>query len=978
MLASGTKLGPYEILRSLGAGGMGEVYRARDTKLGRDVALKILPDSFAHDAERVARFKREAQVLAALNHPHIAAIYGLEESGTTQFLVLELVDGPTLAERLVRLKADTTGTISPALVRLKADATGTVRPASRIPAASVVSGFSRTRTGLPIDEALAIARQIADALGAAHEKGIIHRDLKPANIALDANDRVKVLDFGLAKAIEPASVVQAFRPAGAGSPEGLRDDITASPTITTPAMMTGAGVILGTAAYMSPEQAKGRAADKRSDVWSFGCVVFEMLTGKKPFEGEDVSDTLASVLKTEPDWMTLPANLPPAIRTLLTRCLQKDRLKRMADISVAQFLMDEAATPGVATGGASAVVTPPRSSHRVAIGALAAIVVALAGALAWMALRSPTSAPHASLRLSADLGAAGSSLVVGGGSAAGASAILSPDGALLAFVAQAANGQPMLHVRKLDQLQATPLSGTDGASGAFFSPDGQWLGFFVGNKLKKVSVTGGAAVTLADAPNNRGGSWADDDTIVFVPDNRATGMMRVSSSGGKPEPLTTLGEGEVTQRWPQMLPGGKAVLFTGHSNVTGFDDANIVVQRLPAGPRTIVQRGGYYGRYLASGHVIHLHETTLFAVPFDVDRLEVTGPAMPVLERVAPNTNNGAAQFAASSTGTLVYVPGQGVGATAILEWMTRDGRTTSLRATPANWRDILFAPDGNRVAMSITDGKQADVFVYDWARDTLSRLTFDPRDDLGPVWTPDGRRIAFSSRRGDKSTLNIYWQRADGTGDAQRLTESRNPQTAWSWHPSGKFLAFPEANPQTQQDIMILPMEGSDASGWKPGKTTVFLNSPLQEAQPAFSPDGRWLAYMAGEAGRPEVFVRPFPGPGGKWQISAEGGLYPTWSRTRHELLFTTNIPDNRIMSASYTVDGDSFRAEKPRLWSEAHFIARPGPAGVTRSFDLHPDGERVALAKAPDRETAAKQDKVVFIFNFFDELRRIAPAKK
>ena len=576
-LTPGSPLGAYEILTLLGAGGMGEVYRARDTKLGRDVALKILPDSFAHDSERLARFTREAQVLAALNHPHIAAIYGLEASGTMQFLVLELVDGPTLAERIAGLRAQ----------------------GSR----------------LPVDEALAIARQIADALEAAHEKGIIHRDLKPANIALDANDRVKVLDFGLAKALEPV--------AGAGSLEGLRHDVTASPTITTPAMMTGVGVILGTAAYMSPEQAKGRAADKRSDMWAFGCVVFEMLTGKRPFEGEDISDTLASVLKTDPDWTTLPANVPPAIRTLLTRCLQKDRRKRLADISVAQFLMDEAATAPELTAtrpATEAVAVAPPRSHRLAIGALAPIVVALAGALAWIVLRSPTSTPHAPVRLSAELGAAASSLVIGSGPTAGASVILSPDGALLAFIAQAANGQPLLHVRRLDQLQATPLSGTDGAGSAFFSPDGQWLGFFADNKLKKVSVTGGAAVTLADAPNARGGSWADDGTIVFVPDTRV-GVMRVSSSGGKPEPLTTLGEGEVTQRWPQMLPGGKAVLYTGHSKGTGFDDGNIVVQQLPAGHRTIVQRGGYYGRYLPSGHIIYVHEATLFAIPFDTDRL---------------------------------------------------------------------------------------------------------------------------------------------------------------------------------------------------------------------------------------------------------------------------------------------------------------------------------------------------------------------
>jgi Tol biopolymer transport system component len=928
-LAAGARLGPYEILSALGAGGMGEVYRARDTKLNRDIALKILPDSVANDPDRVARFTREAQVLASLNHPHIGAIHGLDEADGTRFLVLEFVDGGTLADRILRGR-------------------------------------------LPVDEALAVALQVADALEAAHERGVVHRDLKPANIMLTADGRVKVLDFGLAK----------FGAGGGGEAGGAAQDSTQSPTLTS--VNTQAGIVLGTAAYMPPEQARGRATDKRSDVWAFGCVLYEMLAGRRAFAGEDATDTLAFVLTKEPDWAALPPSLPPPIRKLLRRCLVKDRKRRLPDIGVARLDIDEALTaPDSAAGMAIAddawsAVAPPRSrplGWLAATAGLGLVVGAVAVFAMWGQWRA--SSPATALRLSAELGG-DTSLLIGQGPAAGASATLSPDGSLLAYVGQKGGAKPQIYIRRLDQLQVRPLSGTDGAGSPFFSPDGQWIAFFADNKLRKVSVAGGAAITLAEAPNPRGGSWAEDGTIAFVPDNRAVGLLRLSASGGKPETLTTLVEGEVTQRWPQVLAGGKAVLYTSHTNETGFDDASVVVQTLPQGPRTIVQRGAYYGRYLPSGHVIYLHDSTLFAVPFDLDRLEVTGQAERLLEGVAANPVSGGAQFAASNTGALLYLPGQSVGLDVPIQWMTRDGKSTPLRAAPANWRDFAFAPNGRLLAMSIDDGKQSDVFVYDWARDTLSRLTFDVSDDMLPAWTQDARRLAFASRRGDKSTLNLWWQRADGTGEAQRLTESRNQQIPFSWHPNGRLLAFMEANPQTQNDIMILPLQGDESSGWKPGNPTVFLNSPGVETQPAFSPDGRWLAYMAVEAGRAEVFVRPFPDPGGKWQISSGGGVQPTWSRSRHELFFSTTPPDNRIMVASYAVEGDSFRPDEPRLWSEPRYINRAGSVGAARGFDLHPDGVRVALAKAPNPDTAAKQDKMVFIFNVFDELRRIAPAAK
>jgi Tol biopolymer transport system component len=916
-LSAGERLGGYEILSALGAGGMGEVYRARDPRLNRDVALKILPESFAHDAERVARFTREAQVLAALNHPHIAAIYGLEQAGGAQCIVLELVDGGTLSDRIAR-------------------------------------------GPLPLDESLTIARQIADALEAAHEKAIVHRDLKPANVALSADGAVKVLDFGLAKDLGGAS----------SSTPGA----SVSPTLTFAA--TQVGVVLGTAAYMAPEQAKGRAADRRSDVWAFGCVLYEMLTGKRVFDGGDVSDTLAFVLTKEPDWSLIPPAVPASIQKLVRRCLERDRKRRLTDIGMARLEIDEALAapaasvePAKPAGSSGASVAPHRWPTTAAVVGLAI------GATLVLALWSPWRSPalRAPVRLSAELGS-NVALIVGQGPNSGASAVLSPDGSRLAFVAR--NGSKReLFIRRLDQLEATALSGTEDAGSPFFSPDGQSIGFFAINTLKKVSVAGGAAVTLATVVNPRGGWWGDDGFIAFASDSRGAGLMRVSESGGKAEPLSSLAEDEVTHRWPQILPGARALLYTVHTNRGDFDDATIVLQALPSGRRTIVQHGGYYGRYLQSGHIVYVHDSTLFAVPFDLDRLMVTGQAVPVLQGVTPNAINGGAQFSVSNTGTFVYVPGDATSLEAPIQWVTSDAKIAPLRPTPTNWRDVAFSPDGQRLAFSVHDGKQADLFIYDWLRDIPTRLTFDSSDEVGPAWTPDGRRIAFSSNR-DKTGPNLYWQRADGTGDIQRLTESKNVQFMPSWHPSGKVLAFSELNPGTSFDIMILQLEGDESSGWRPRKPTPFLNTPVVETQPAFSPDGRWLAYTAVEAGRPDVFVRPYPGPGGKFQVSSDGGTYPTWSRTRHELMFATPAPDDRIMTASYTVEGESFRPEKPRVWSEVHYLVRPGPMGANRGFDLHPDGVRVALAKAPDVENS-RQDKVTFIFNFFDELRRIAPGR-
>ena len=557
----------------------------------------------------------------------------------------------------------------------------------------------------------------------------------------------------------------------------------------------------------------------------------------------------------------------------------------------------------------------------------------------------------------------------------GPAAILSPDGTVIAFVAQKAAGEkPQLYVRRLDQSGELVLPGTEGVDSPFFSPDGKWIAFFADGKLKKTSLGGGDPITICNActanTNARGGSWAEDGTIFFAPAARAA-LLRVPSAGGSSAPLTTLDTttGEVTQRWPQALLGGKAVMFTANSQTGDFEDANIVVQSLPDGPRKIVQRDGYFGRYLESGHLAFMHGGTLFVAPFDLTRLEVTGKPVPALEGVEAMPAFGGAHLAFSARGGLVFVPGRDMGLTVPIQWMDRQGATTPMRAMPAFYNHPRFSPDGRRLAVEIREGRQVDVWVYERERDKLSRLTFDGGDNRYPAWTPDGRRVTFASARGGNAMRNLYWQRADGIGKAELLTRSKNAQVPMSWHPTGRALAYGEENPESRADILILPVEGDEASGWKPGKPTIFLASPFDEWGAAFSPDGRWLAYASNESGRPEVYVRPFSGSGEKMQVSTGGGMHPTWSRNGKEL-FYQHASDWTLMVATYVAEGDSFRAEKPQ---KAGRLPRRG-MGMP-GFDLHPDGQRFAVLMAAQEPTEARQDHIVLIPHFIEELRRIAP---
>src|SRR5262245_59771958 len=738
-LVIGESLGPYQVLALLGSGGMGEVYRARDTWLKRDVAIKVLPHLFANDPERLARFQREAELLASLNHPNIAAVYGLERANGVTAIVLELVEGETIAEKL-----------------------GQQRQEGR-------DGQRREGRPLPLDEALPIARQIAEALEAAHDKGVIHRDLKPANVKVTPDGKVKVLDFGLAKLTDSVA---------AGLQSG--PSVTASPTITSPAV-TGMGVILGTAAYMSPEQAKGRPADKRSDIWAFGCVLYEMLTGKRAFEGEDISDTLAFVLTKQPDWDALPTATPSAIRKLLRRCLEKDRKRRLADVADVRLEIDDAIQSPT-----DATTLDAHASRRERLPwLLAAIsgVVAL-GALGFLAVergrRAPADTPV--IRFSVTPPEGTTLLALGRGTASGPLA-LSPDGRRLAMVARNGDGPTRLWIRSLYELTARELSGTDGATGPFWSPDGRFLGFSADGKLKKVDVAGGSPVTLCDVENYTGGAWNREGTLLFG--SARSGLYKVSSAGGAPVAVTTVGKDERGHARPSFLPDGRHFLFTelgtGTTSIGSLDSPD---------RRTLLENSDSITVVYSQGHVLFLRGTTLMAQPFDEQRLTLTGEAVPVADQIRTGGQPPFVQFglfAASESGVLVYQRGTSlVGGQ--LVWLDRSGKQVGTLGQRGTYSDVELSPDGKRAAVSRFNLEQRaeDIWIFDVERGVPTRLTFDPTDDHTPIWSPDGTRIAFVSQKGD--AFSIYQKPANGTGSADLLlaVADKREKYTFSWSAEG------------------------------------------------------------------------------------------------------------------------------------------------------------------------------------------------
>jgi serine/threonine-protein kinase len=893
---------------------MGEVYKARDTRLERIVAIKVLPEHLADDPERRERFEREARTIASLNHPHICTLYDIGRQDGTDYLVMEYLEGETLSMRLLKGPP-------------------------------------------PIEQVLQYAIEIANALDKAHRKGVTHRDLKPGNIML-IKSGTKLLDFGLAKLKQEANPTVPF----SQLPTAAKDSLTAQ------------GTIIGTLQYMAPEQVEGKTGeiDSRTDIFAFGAVVYEMATGKKAFEGKTSASVMAKILETDPPPMSsLQPMTPPALDRIVKRCIAKDPDERWQSATDLTNELEWIAEGGSQASGVVPAVSSARGGReRLAWPATAAVLALIAIALAiGFVLRAPKPPqPLPEVRLSAEIGVDASLYTD-----SGPSVLLSPDGTRLALVASGSDQKRRIYVRSLDQLQATALSGTEGARNPFFSPDGRWLGFFADAKLKKISIEGGAAITLCDARDDRGGSWGGDGTIVFTP-YPAVALSKVSSAGGTPQPLATLDQksNEITQSWPQILPGGKAVLFTSDTGAN-LEDADIVMYSIASRERKTVQRGGFHARYLPSGHLVYMHEGTLFALPFDLQRLAVTGQPAPILENVVTVPRYAGAQFSFSETGSLVYVAGRSAAQNVSIYWMDREGKFTPLRETPGDYYSPAFSPDGKRLALDIIDGKRRDIWVYEWERDILTRLTFGGESNIDSIWTPDGQRIVYSSQE-KGGTYNLWWTRADGAGNAQRLAESKSQQYVYpgSWRPDGRVLVFMQLNPDTNRSIMTLPMEGDEKSGWKPGEPKPVVNNPFAEVTPAFSPDGRWLAYASGESGRLELYVRPFPGPGGKWQISTGGGVSPKWSRNGKELFYETR--DSKIMVTTYTASGDSFRADKPQLWSPGQFTNR----GTSFNYDLHPDGKRFAVLKAPATEQAPAANKVSFIFNFFDELHRKLPPGK
>ena len=903
--SDGTRFGSYEILSALGAGGMGEVYRARDTRLDRNVAIKILPHGFVADAQQAARFQREARLLASLNHPHIAALYGLEETEHVTALVMELVEGEDLAQRL-------------------------------------------TRGPIPLDEALPIAHQIAEALEAAHERGIIHRDLKPANIKLRPDGTVKVLDFGLAKAV----VGDAEMP-----------DLLDAPTVTE--VGTRAGTILGTPHYMSPEQAKGRPVDRRADLWAFGAVLYELLTGTRAFPGESLAETLSHVLTQSPNWALLPTDTPASIRTLLRRCLEKNPARRLDSAVALRLEIDDAlASPaGVEMGSPGA--RRRRTTWR---GVTALVATSLLAAIGtWAVTRNEPASPALPARFTLTF-PPGEPMEL---SSRGRDLAISPDGRYLAYQSR---GRLML--RAFDQLDAVPLSGVTGGRTPFFSPDSRWIGFFDGDTLKKVAVTGEPVVTLCRGLGSpEGGTWGDDGTIVVSSEDGNIGLMRVSAEGGEATALTQPDTADKGHKTPSMLPGGRGVLFTIVANELG--DRQIAVLDFKSGRHKPLLRGGIAAEYLHTGHLIYTTVGsrgpffgTLWVVAFDLNRLELRGEPVRVSETLHVDMWS-AANYAVSRTGALAYVPARAQARSFV--WVDRTGHETPIDALPPGAYDTIgLSPDGERVVFASLD-QEFDIWVWDLARESKTRLTFGPSFDYLPRWTPDGQRIVFQSDRAGLS--NLYSVAFDGSGPVERLTTSNNTQYANSVTPDGTAVLVCELRPKTGFDILRLPVAAlqgagrSTLSNERPSVATPLVSSSAAEYAASISPDGRYFAYQSAESGgRFAVYVQPYPDVSkGRWQISTGGGTAPVWARSGRELFYLDE--SNTLMAVPVQTSGPQFSFGRPAKVFDTKY------SGDFYSYDVTPDGLRFLMMKESGAGDWRQPPNIVVVLNWHEELKRRVP---
>ena len=874
-LEVGSRLGHYDVTALIGEGGMGQVYQATDTNLDRQVAIKVLPESFSGDPDRLARFEREAKVLALLNHPNIGAIYGLEKSGDTRALVLELVEGPTLADRI-------------------------------------------SKGPIPLDEALPIAKQIAEALEAAHEAGVIHRDLKPANIKVREDGTVKVLDFGLAKAFQAGS----------------------SNVTTVTVAGTEAGVVLGTPAYMSPEQARGRPVDKRTDVWAFGCVLFEMLTGRRAFGADTHSDTMAAILGQEPNWRELPSAAAPGLTGLLRRCLRKDHARRQRDLGDVSIELEELRhLPDVKEDPShgEARARPPRFLTVAWTIAGLGVVTTLA-VLVWSL--TPSAPPAAVMRTLLSLAPANRIPMNNNGQ----NMAISRDGRWLAYGGTSGTDR-QLYLRNLAEGEAHAISGTVGALYPFFSPDGQWVGFFDGaeGQLKKVSVTGGTPITLCAAPAARGGSWDENGMIVFASPSRAA-LSQVSEDGGTPEPVTELdtSRGETTHRQPRLLPGGHAVLFKTQG--TGNDDNEIWVQSLTTAERYRLVEDANFATYSPTGHLVYVQGGTLMAAPFDVDHLELLGPGVTVVN----NARGAVQQFALSDTGLLVYAAGDSSAAARRLVWVSRDtGEAQPLDAPARGYFHAHLSPDEERILVDSAQG----LGIFE-----IASGVFEP---LGVgnwvIWTPDGRRVTYARRQAG-TVYDIFEKPANGSGTEEALVVRDLAQTPLAWSPDGRTLAFSELD--LASDIRLLSLDGEPtAQPW--------LRTPAIEYEAQFSPDGRWIAYSSTETGRSEVYVRSLAGDVTR-PITTEGGGAPLWSGDGRELFYRSG---NGMFVVEVSTAG-TFERGLPSLLFEGPYV---GDINGIASYDVTADGERfLMLTQGPSDAT---QMQLNVVQNWHEELERLVP---
>jgi serine/threonine protein kinase len=889
-LVAGTRLGAYEIVSLLGAGGMGEVYRARDTRLDRTVALKILPPSLASDAQFRERFTREGRAISQLDHPHICTLYDVGEQDGTSFLVMQYLEGETLESRL-------------------------------------------KKGGLPLDQALQFAIQIANALDKAHCAGIVHRDLKPGNIMLTKSGAM-LLDFGLAKAT------------GAGAAAGL------SVLPTTPPGLTAQGTILGTFQYMAPEQLEGQEADARTDVFAFGTVLYEMVTGRRAFQGGSQASLISAIMSAEPPSVaTLQPLAPPVLEHLLVRCLAKkpeDRWQTARDVmKELQWI--------AASGSQTSAIAVPRLRRRIPwawIAASAAIVAVTAFGAAEYLQSTPTD-PHTYRATIVPPPNTNTRFDFPGWS--GGILAVSPDGQRVAFIAQAADGRVQLWVRALSGLSAQPLAGAESASAPFWSPDSKFIGFFAEGKLKKIDAAGGPALILCDAEPavsggvGGGGTWNKDGVIVFSA-TRVGALQRVSSAGGQPSPVTALSadSGETAHVWPSFLPDGRHFLyFVIGSAATGVTDPNgVYVGSLDSRTeRKLVMPGGSNAKY-ANGFLTFMRAGTLMAQPFDATRLTLSGEATPIAEQVFTGTAGATGAFSISETGVLVHESVPSVDVRSQLVWVDRNGKQLSVLGDQAEYLQIRLSPDGARAAVTIVDAstRTSDIWIYDIGRGLRTRFTFDPADDGWPVWSPDGSAIAFA--RGRLGVGRVYRKPSSGAGSEQLMQPSdRETEAPTSWSPDGRWLASLSPSAQTRMDIRMMPVSGDS-------KPFAFMQTAFDEGYADFSPDGRWVAYSSAESGLSQVYVAPFPGPGGKWQVSAAGGRIPRWRRDGKEIFF--GGLDGKAMSAAVNGSGTAFEVGKVEVLFDLNTRPTAILGAAVSPFDAAADGQRFlvnrTIAQTPE----------------------------